>query len=172
MTVPSTAGSSVDRETAHEIEQLLYLEAALLDSWDLDGWLALLTDDCSYLIPATDRPNAVSPETEAFIIADKHPQIVARVRRLQSGSAFVETPHSSTRRLVTNVRANALAAGGFEVSSNFSVYRSRRGVAHVFVGSYRHLLIRDGGGALLIKERRAVLACDELRPQGKISFIL
>jgi len=162
----------VDLETARQLEDLLFREAELLDGWDLDGWLLLLTDDCRYLVPATDTPDSVSPESDAFIIADRYPQIVARVRRLQSGSAFVETPSSRTRRLITNVRSRSPAPDTFEVTSNFAVYRSRRGVSHVFVGSYRHQVIRSVSGDLLVRERRVVLDCDELRPQGKISFIL
>ena len=39
-----------------EVEQLLYLEARLLDDWSLDAWLALYTPDARYVVPTTDLP--------------------------------------------------------------------------------------------------------------------
>jgi len=52
-----------------DVEDFLYHEAELLDSWRLDDWLALLTDDAIYEIPPNDRPAATSDNT-LFIIAD------------------------------------------------------------------------------------------------------
>lgn len=159
-----------DHQTTHEVEAFLYHEAELLDGWRLREWLALLTEDCSYLVPATDAPQSTTPDRTVFIIADSYPQIVGRVERLESEQAFVEQPRSRTRRLITNVRVHD--NGGLEVLSNFAVYRYRRGASHLFTGEYRHLLVRAADGAFRIWERRATLDCEELRPQGKVSFIL
>lgn len=163
---------TVDRGTAYEIAAFLYHEAQLLDAWRLPEWLELLTEDCSYLIPSTDAISSTNPDSTVFIIADSYDQIRGRVERLESEMAFVERPRSRTRRLITNIRVNSDAAGGFEALSNFAVYRYRRGNSHLFTGEYRHLLIRGNDGGYRIAERRATLDCDELRPQGKVSFIL
>ena len=40
----------------HEVEQLLYVEARLLDDWNLDAWLTLYTEDARYIVPTTDLP--------------------------------------------------------------------------------------------------------------------
>ena len=55
--------------TRQEVEDLLYREADLLDSWKLDDWLALLTDDASYYVPPNDKPGADHRFT-LFTIAD------------------------------------------------------------------------------------------------------
>ena len=162
----------VDRETAYEVECFLYYEAQLLDAWQLRDWLELLTEDCSYLVPSTDAIASTTPDSTVFIIADSYVQIQGRVERLESDMAFVERPRSRTRRLISNVRVHQDGAGGYEALSNFAVYRYRRGTSHLFTGEYRHLLVRDADGRLLITERRATLDCDVLRPQGKVSFIL
>src|SRR5207253_10818569 len=44
--------------TRAEVEDFLYHEAALLDAWKLDEWLALLTDDATYRVPSNDRPES------------------------------------------------------------------------------------------------------------------
>lgn len=162
----------VTMETTYEIESFLYAEVELLDAWRLRDWLSLLTDDCRYLVPATDLPHAESPRQQVFIISDDYPQICGRVERLESEWAFVEQPRSRTRRLVTNVRVQETGPDAFTVRANFSVHRFRRGSAHSFVGEYRYRLVRDGEGNLKIRERRATLDAEELRPQGKVSFIL
>src|SRR5262245_11634695 len=44
--------------TRAEVEDLLYHEAELLDSWRLDDWLMLLTEDAAYYVPPNDKPDA------------------------------------------------------------------------------------------------------------------
>lgn len=164
--------AGADRDTTHQVESFLFHEAQLLDAWRLTEWLDLLTEDCRYLVPSTDAPDSHSPDKVVFIIADSYPQIVGRVERLQSEQAFVERPRSRTRRLITNVRVRDSGRDAYEVWSNFAVYRYRRGASHVFTGEYRHLLVRAADGGFSIRERRATLDTEELRPQGKVSFIL
>ena len=56
--------------TRPEIEDFLFNEAALLDDWKLEEWLALFTDDARYLVPATDLPKDAPPEGNLFYIED------------------------------------------------------------------------------------------------------
>ena len=57
------------------------------------------------------------------------------------------------------------------MTSNFIVYRMRLEVTDAYVGRYEHTLVQEDG-ALKIKERRAILDLDALRPHGKVSFLL
>ena len=88
--------------TRQEVEEFLYEEAALLDAWRLDDWLALLTNDAVYNVPSNDRPDADSRDT-LFIIADDIRRIRARVARLTKPDAHAEYPPSRTRRMISNV---------------------------------------------------------------------
>jgi p-cumate 2,3-dioxygenase beta subunit len=159
-------------ELVRDIERFLYDEAALLDEWRLREWLELLTEDCRYLVPAPDAREAENTSNTLFIIADDYHHIVGRVTRLESDAAYAERPRSRTRHLITNVRVDPVDDNMFRVESNFVVHRSRRGVVDVFFGRYRHLLVRGDDGRLKVKERRAILDGETLRPQGKVSFIL
>src|SRR5512140_3826752 len=89
--------------TREEVEDFLYREAALLDAWQLDDWLALLTEDACYRVPANDTPDA-DPADTLFLIADDIRRIRARVTRLKDRNAHAEYPHSRTRRMISNVR--------------------------------------------------------------------
>jgi len=154
-----------------EVEDFLYLEAAILDDWDLDGWLELLCDDASYLVPPNEAPDA-DPDDTLFIIADDIHRIRSRVKRLKSPDAHAEYPPSRTRRLITNVRILESSDAELTATSNFSVHRFRRGgKGGVYVGRYIHRLVREADG-FRIAERRVILDAEELGALGAVSFIL
>jgi len=156
--------------TRPEVEDLFYKEAALLDDWRLEEWLALLTDDATYQVPPTDVPEG-DPRDTLFIISDDAFRIRARVKQLLGKSAWAENPHSRTRRMISNVRVLRSDGDNVLVTANFAVYRMRYESVDTYVGHYEYKLLRVGD-ELRIRERRAILDNEALRPQGKISFIL
>ena len=153
-----------------EVEDFLYREAALLDEWRLEEWLEMLTDDAIYQVPSTDSPEGDARNT-LYIIADDALRIKSRVKQLLGKSAWAENPHSRTRRLITNVRVPGADGDIILATANFAVYRMRYETVDTYVGRYDYKLARFGK-ELKIRERRAILDNEALRPHGKISFIL
>jgi p-cumate 2,3-dioxygenase beta subunit len=144
----------------------------LLDSWQLNEWVALFTDDGEYLVPSTDSPDG-DPQKDLFLIFDDRFRIEQRALRLLKTTAHAEFPRSKTRHLVSNVRAFAMGDGMVRIESNFVVYRSRHGKTDVFPGHCIYEVVWDAtGSAHRIRRKRAVLDIDALRPQGKLSIIL
>ncbi len=162
--------SLVALPTRQEVEDLLYKEAALLDEWRLEDWLELLTDDVVYQVPPTDVPEGDARNT-LFIIADDAVRIRSRVKQLLGKSAWAENPHSRTRRMISNVRVLGSDGDDILVTANFSVFRMRYESVDTYIGRYEYKLAR-AGKELRIRERRAILDNEALRPHGKISFIL
>jgi p-cumate 2,3-dioxygenase beta subunit len=163
-------GVLVHEITRAQIEDFLYEEAALLDAWRLQEWLALLTEDATYEVPSTDTPDG-DARTTLFIIADNIERIRSRVHQLLGKSAWAENPPSRTRRLISNVRILEVAEDSLRVTANFVVYRMRSGLVDTYVGRYEYTLVcRDG--VLKIRHRRAILDLEALRPHGKVSIIL
>jgi p-cumate 2,3-dioxygenase beta subunit len=159
------------RVTRAEVEEFLFHEAALLDAWRLDDWLALLTEDARYEVPSNDRPDA-DPASTLFTIADDVNRIRARLTRLKDKDAHAESPRSRTRRLISNVRIVGRTAREVQVEANFVVYRFRRDESvREYVGRYRYLL-RAERGQLKIAQRQAVLDAMELGSMGLVSFVL
>jgi p-cumate 2,3-dioxygenase subunit beta len=153
-----------------EVEGFLYLEADLLDRWQLQEWLGLLSDDVVYEVPATDSPTGDLTSELGFIHDDRE-RLEGRVDRLLSRHAHREFPWSRTRRLITNVRCAPTAEDEIAVRANFCVWRFRSGSADPYVGAYDHRL-RLVDGEFQITHRRAVLDLERLHPHGSISIIL
>jgi p-cumate 2,3-dioxygenase beta subunit len=154
-----------------EVEDLFYHEAQLLDSWKLDDWLALLTQDAAYYVPPTDKPDADHRYT-LFIIADDPVRLRERIIRLKDPNCHAEYPPSRTRRLITNVSIAGVDGDTVSAEANFVVYRFRRDEdIRIFVGRYYYKFRREQG-RLKIAERRAVLDAQELGLLGSVSFLL
>ena len=169
---PGTVDTKV-REVSwerREVEDFLYAEAALLDSWKLDDWIQLFTADCSYVVPTTDLPEG-DPSKDLVFIDDNFERLRGRVRRLSSRMAHREHPRSRTRRLVTNVRIVEIVDGDAIAEASFAVYRFKNGNIEPYVGFYRYRLTRCDG-RIMIRARRATLDLETLRAQGAVSIIL
>ena len=157
--------------TRHQVEDFLYAEAALLDAWKLDEWLALLTDDAVYRVPSNDKPLS-DPKDTLFTIADDIHRIRARVTRLKDKNAHAEFPLSRTRRMIGNVRILEQEARTIKVAANFIVHRFRRNESvRQYVGQYRYTL-RIEGDSFRIASREAIIDALELGSLASVSFIL
>lgn|GEM_PF-165988 len=160
------AVSSLAQLTRADVEDFLYTEAGLLDTWELDDWLALYTADARYVIPCTGDPDG-DPGRDLVLIDDDRLRMQARVERLNSRKAHREYPHSNTRHLVTNVRLGAVEAGELPVRASFSVWRFRGGRETSYVGGYHYRLVLEAG-ALKIRSKRVVLDMTALRPASGV----
>ena len=156
--------------TRYEVEDFLFHEADLLDTWQLDEWANLFTDDGEYLIPPTDLPDG-DPARHLFLVYDDRHRLGERAKRLGKKTAHAEFPHSRTRHLITNVRITQEDAV-VKAMCNFVVYRSKSGVNDVYPGHSLYRLVAHTDGSFKIRSKRAVLDVDTLRPQGKVSIIL
>lgn len=154
------------RET---VEEFLYHEAALLDTWRLDEWLGIFTIDGRYLVPTTDLPDG-DPRNDLVFIDDDMVRLRARVERLKSRHGHREYPSSRTRRFISNIRIK-LEDGAIVVTSHFLVYRFRLGESSPYIGWYEHRLKRIDG-ELKIQHRKAVLDQEALTEHGAVSIIL
>ncbi len=150
-------------ELQHEIEQLLYHEARLLDEMRLHEWLDLFTDDATYCMPTREVVQGqgwVAPTEGAFQVIDDDKQTLElRVKRLDTGMAHVEIPASLTQRLITNVQVERSdREDEIVVQSNFLIYTVRHEVhQNAFVGK-RTDRLRSVDGDWRIARREIILA--------------
>lgn len=169
-TVPSSARFAAF-VTRTEVEDLLFHEAELLDTWQLHEWLTLFTEDGCYYVPSTDLPRTASADDSLFYIADDPVRLRERVVRLMKKTAHAEYPRSRTRHLVGNVRILDANAEEVRVAAAFITYRMKFGSNDAFVGS-THYRLRRIEGQLRIVEKRCFLDLEALRPHGRVSILL
>ena len=151
------------------VEDFLFKEAELLDSWRLDEWVGLFAEDGRYVVPTTDLPDG-DPQRDLVFIDDDITRLRARAARLNSRHAHREYPSSRTRRFVTNVRVADTGGGELSVTANVVVYRFRSGEGAPYVGSI-HYILRRSGEDFRIAYRRAVLDMEALSSHGAVSII-
>jgi len=161
---------SADRELRGEVEHFLFEEAELLDSWQLNEWVELFTEDAISHVPALDDPNRDAAQS-VFLVADDLARIRSRVRQLTGGTAWAENPRSQTRRFITNVRVTSADGATISATANFLVHRCRMERISTFAGQYQYKLVRHDG-SFKIAERKVLLAQDTLRSQGTMSIIV
>ncbi len=155
--------------TLQQAQDLLTLEAALLDAWKTEEWSDLFTEDGEYLVPSTDDPEG-DPTKSLFLIYDDHIRLVQRGVRLLKRTAHAEYPHSRTTRIVSNVRVTPGETAD-RIDCTFVVYRSRGDRLDIYPGRSVYEIVASGDSHK-IRKKTAILGLEELRPQGKLSIIL
>jgi p-cumate 2,3-dioxygenase subunit beta len=160
-------------ELRGQVEDFVFYEAALLDQWELDKWLALFADKCRYEVAPTgiENPLDTSMKNTLFLIGDDRYRLEQRVIRMKKTTAHVEYPHSRTRHLYSNVRILSASDGAVNATLSFVTFRTKRGVTTNYMGCADYVLQRQNG-SFLISSKRIGLDLDSLVPQGKVSVFL
>lgn len=153
------------------VEDFLWLEADLIDRWQLDEWLALYTDDAHYYVPPSDVDgDTANPDTSLFYIMDDRNRMAERVIRLNKIGAHSEQPRSKVRHMVSNIRVRR-EGEVVHTRSSFAVWRNKDATSDVFIGHYLHELV-ETDGTFKITKKTCVLDMEALRPHARISIIL
>ncbi len=159
---------SVDRL---QVEEFLYEEAALLDSWNLDEWLNLFEEGASYWVPPAGSGDDADPATTLFYVADDWFRLTERVKRLGKKTAHVEYPKSLCRHMISNVRLLGGDDQAFKVTSNFVTYRSKGGTTETYLGHHIYEMCLSDG-AIRIRQKTSFLDTEDINEQGKVSIII
>jgi 3-phenylpropionate/cinnamic acid dioxygenase small subunit len=155
------------------VAQFLYDEAALLDEWRLDGWLALFHPQAARYLIASPEDLSEDPATTLHLVNDSMTTLTGRVGRLKSKHAHAESPRSRTRRQISNV---CVWRGPEDLLSRsvFDVTRVRAGVVDRYTGVYEHQLLPNAGGDTrwLIGRRRVLIDHSIESAGGQVSILL
>ena len=100
--VLTTAHGASKLELTLLAQEFLGVEAKLLDERRFREWYALLDDDIVYHVPLRQARMAFEDEVPpgAYRLCDTKRHIETRLKRIESGAAWAETPPSRTLRLV------------------------------------------------------------------------
>ncbi|RQR56369.1 3-phenylpropionate dioxygenase [Burkholderia sp. Bp9140] len=168
---------TVDLETSHCIEQFLFREARLLDHERWEDWLALMTEDIHYWMPAienrrrADKIGAYTHGRGAFF-DDNHVDLSRRVARFKQPSAWAEDPPTRHVHVISNVEAlTGPHPGEFIVHSVFVNYRSRGEADNDLLLGRREDLLRAHGDEYRIARRKIVITQSLLMSKNLNTFL-
>ena len=163
---PETAGTAAQACTPgtplySAILEFLYREAALLDESAYAAWIEHCAEDIHYIMPVRTtqfRARGAGFEDVSFFDENIN-SLRTRVARLQTESAWAETPPSRTRHFLTNVLVEAgERPHEFAVAANFLVTRTRADQGYqMFTGRREDLLRRVAPSEFRIVRRRILI---------------
>ena len=163
----------LDPQTYLDIVLRYYREAKLLDTGRFHEWLDLFSDDLLYTVRTPEYLQGVvdDPELPRFDwIRDSKEDLAARVKKLDTGLAHVETPASITQHAVTNILPEEGADGEMAVSSDIIVTQVRRDVYEsIWSGRREDLLRMTDDGWIIVK--RDVLLVQKTLPRALSIFL-
>jgi 3-phenylpropionate/cinnamic acid dioxygenase small subunit len=164
--------------TPHEqraLERFYFFEARLLDNREYLQWLALLTEDVRYLMPARvnvqvdnrergredmlsvqreleDEESMGCPHRE-----ERYVHLMLRAERAYKINSWAEQPPARTRRIVGNIELLSRDTRTLSVTSNFHLYYARPGTANVIYSGQRRDSLVGEGQAWRIARREVLL---------------
>lgn len=147
-----------------QFEDLLYREAWLLDHDQLEEWLALCAEQVHYWAPIRTNTARGSEDWsrpyQLMHFDEDKASLTMRVQRIRTGAAHADEPPARVRHLISNVRVLDANDPVAHVTSNFIVFKSRRGREEsLFVGC-REDRWRRVAGAWQLEERLIILDHD------------
>lgn len=157
----TAASPSITLEDRLAVEDLLVLEAQLLDDRMFDAWLELFTEDVIYRAPVriTRKQGHSEIVDDMFHFDENIYSLRLRVRRLHTDVAWAEDPPSRTRHHISTVHVSP-GTGQDELIARSAVllYRNRGDAAeHDLLSMDRHDVLRRTERGLRIANRRALL---------------
>lgn len=140
-----------------EVAQFLYEEAELLDASRYADWFALFTEDIRYYMPVrTTRFLAAGDgfEPEMAFFDDNYISLKTRIKRLETDSAWAETPPSRTRHYISNIMVRPHEAFDSVLAiSSFLITRTRSDHGHQLFTGKREDQLRKVDGVWKIAKR-------------------
>ena len=162
----------------HEIEELYFREAELLDNRHFEEWLDLFTDDARYWMPLHRNVKAGEWERErtretvdvSWIDDDKQ-TLMQRVKQIRSGIHWAEEPVSRLTHMITNVRVVDVTDDGVKTTCRFLVYRNRVETETDILIGKREDTLRRVNGNWMVARRVILLDQNVLLPKNLTFFI-
>ena len=156
------ASAAVGPETQHHVEQFLYREAELLDTFELGEWLSLLEEEITLEVPVRVARDPGAEQSafseEANYLREDYEMIRERVGRLEKEYAWSENPRSRVRHVIGNVRVLDVSENELTVANNQHVFRSYGDTAdHDMLSAKRHTVLREGVDDYSIADRTVYL---------------
>lgn len=163
----------VSPELLSALEQTLYREARLLDQERYDEWVEMLAEDIHYHMPGIetryrrDHTDQVHDLTRMAFYNDRIADLLKRLARLKTGTAWSEDPATRYTHLITNIEVETTERDGeYRVFSNFLAYRSRNERDQDTLIGNREDIWRESGAGFVLSRRLIILKQNVLQSKN------
>lgn len=157
------AAKAVDTQRA--VEQFLYQQSEILDTRQWQSFIDLFTPDGVYWVPITQ--DQTEWEGSPSIFAEDKLMMEVRMRRVLHPQAWSQAPMWATNHQVSNVVIEKETATEVQVRSRFHLMELRRDTVRHFGGTYKHTLVKSGGGYKIKLQR-----VDMFNSQAPYEYVL
>lgn len=149
-------------ESERAATALLLEQAEALDDRRWGDFIKLFTPDAVYWMPAD--PSHMTWEGVPSIFCENVDLMTVRKQRLEHPKAWSMAAPWGTSHIVSNVRVEALHAGGerLRVRSRVLITERRRDDFRTFAGRYTHDLVRTEEGLRVALQRVDLLGPDQI----------
>jgi len=164
--------AALDRAALRElVTTFLFEEARLADESRYEEWLALWAEDLHYWVPAGaptyDRDRRIS------FINDNRNRLQTRIRQLQTGVRYAQTPPSPMRRLVGNIELLDVTGDEVRTGSNFVLHELSAQATNelrIWAGRTTHVLRAGPDGLRMVS--KVVELVNAEQPLPNLAFLL
>ena len=133
------------------VEQFLFHEARLLDSGQLEAWLALFTEDATYWLPL--ERDQKDPVQTSSIIYDDRTLLELRVKQARHPRAHARLPLARTVHQISNVVFNEINSGEIQVNSTLVLIEFRSEKQRTWGALVEHRLRRSADSYRIAHKR-------------------
>ena len=150
-------------ETWFSVSQFYYREARALDDLRFGDWVEMLADDIRYWMPIVsnrigkDIGNELTQPGHLAHFEDDKESLTNRVKRLQTGRAWAETPPGRTNHMISNIEITGENGGLVEARSQFLIWRSHLETDQEIFSGTRFDRLRAAGDDWRVADRTIVL---------------
>ena len=152
-------------DTQRAVEQFLYQQSEILDTRQWQSFIDLFTADGVYWVPIT--ADQTEWEGSPSIFAEDKLMMEVRMRRVLHPQAWSQAPMWATNHQVSNVVIEKETATEVQVRSRFHLMELRRDTVRHFGGTYKHTLVKSGGGYKIKLQR-----VDMFNSQAPYEYVL
>jgi benzoate/toluate 1,2-dioxygenase subunit beta len=124
------------------VEQFLFHEARLLDTGQLEAWLALFTEDATYWLPL--ERDQKDPIQTSSLVYDDRTLLELRVKQARHPRAHARLPLARTVHQIGNVAVSKESSSEINVSSTLVLVEFRSEKQRVWGALVEHRLRRSG----------------------------
>ena len=158
----------INLQLLNQASAFIWQEADMLDHGEFESWLALWTQDATYIIPID--PLETDFENTLNYAYDDHHMRQLRVTRLTSGESISTTPRARTVRTLSRFRLLADDGKTVTVRCAQNLRECRKDVLKHYTADITFELLRDGDSFKI--QRKLIQLINSTDTLAGIGYIL